>query len=96
LIAKDHNYVSPQAEQFSKMLGITTEQLKFLDKITEDAPIASFFRIIMQQLLGWPMYRISNITVFAAVCTGSSQTNFSAILIQILSRLCSDLRRHIL
>ena len=55
-LGKDHNYVPPQAEQYSKVLGITPEQLETLDEMTEDAPLAAFGRIVLQQLLGWPMY----------------------------------------
>jgi fatty acid desaturase len=33
--------------------------------MTEDAPLAAFSRIVIQQLLGWPMYLINNITASA-------------------------------
>jgi fatty acid desaturase len=75
-LAKDHNYVPPQAEQYSKVLGITSEQLETLDEMTEDAPLAAFFRIIMQQLLGWPMYLINNITASAGSLYGKQSDKF--------------------
>jgi len=69
-LAKDHNYVPPQAEQYASVLGISAEQLESLDEMTEDAPLAAFGRIVMQQLLGWPMYLVNNITASAGSLYG--------------------------
>ena len=58
-LAKDHNYVPPQRAQYAKALGVDIERI---EELTEDSPIATFTRIMIQQLLGWPWYLFNNIT----------------------------------
>jgi fatty acid desaturase len=61
-LAKDHNYVPPKKDEYAGSFGISAEKLDEILEMTEDAPIVVFLRIILQQLLGWPTYLISNIT----------------------------------
>lgn len=61
-LAKDHNYVPPQMEQYAAYLKLDSEHLAKLDEMTEDAPVATFIRIVLQQLLGWPLYLFNNTT----------------------------------
>ncbi|MCJ1247729.1 hypothetical protein MMC30_004944 [Trapelia coarctata] len=58
-LAKDHNYVPPQLSTYLSIKGFTAEQL---DEMTEDSPIVTFARIVIQQLLGFPWYLLTNIT----------------------------------
>ena len=58
-IEKDLNYVPPRRDIYAAKVGIPPGQL---DELTEDAPIVLFIRIIMQQLIGWNWYILSNIT----------------------------------
>lgn len=61
-LAKDHNYVPPKKEEYAECLNLRPGSLESIHELVEDAPIVVFFRIVMQQLLGWPTYLISNIT----------------------------------
>lgn len=58
-ITKDLNYVPPRRDEYARKIGLTTEML---DELGEDAPIVLFLRIILQQVIGWNWYIISNIT----------------------------------
>ena len=58
-LTKDHNYVPPQREEY---LASISSELSHLEEITEDAPIVTFMRIILQQLVGFPWYLLTNIT----------------------------------
>ena len=58
-MAKDHNYVPPQREEYASTLGFDVNRL---EELTEDAPIVTFLRIILQQVIGWPWYLLTNIT----------------------------------
>ncbi|KAL9097630.1 MAG: hypothetical protein Q9165_000527 [Trypethelium subeluteriae] len=58
-LAKDHNYVPPQREEYSSTLGIDINRL---EELTEDAPIVTFLRILLQQVIGFPWYLLTNIT----------------------------------
>ena len=61
-LAKDHNYVPPQREQYAVSLMFSAEKLEKLEDMTEDVPVVVLLRIVMQQLLGFPWYLLSNIT----------------------------------
>jgi fatty acid desaturase len=61
-LAKDHNYVPPQKEEYAVSLGLSAETLDNITEMTEDAPLVVLLRIFLQQLLGWPFYLINNIT----------------------------------
>lgn len=58
-LVKDHNYVPPQRNQYAALLGVDADQL---EELTEDAPLVLFIRIIVQQVIGWNWYILSNIT----------------------------------
>ena len=56
---KDHHYVPLRRDTYAAKLGISTEELS---ELSTDAPIVTFIRIIIQQLVGWPWYILFNIT----------------------------------
>ncbi|KAM5367872.1 hypothetical protein ACJZ2D_009783 [Fusarium nematophilum] len=56
---KDINYVPPLRDVYAAKLGLKPGQL---DEVTEDAPLVLFLRIILQQVIGWNWYILSNIT----------------------------------
>ena len=58
-LSKDHNYVPPRRNEYASSLGIDVERLK---DITEDAPLITFLRILLQQSIGFQWYLLSNIT----------------------------------
>lgn len=58
-LSKDLNYVPPARKEYSESLGVDIDRL---EELTEDAPIVTFLRILMQQLVGWPWYLLTNIT----------------------------------
>lgn len=58
-LAKDHNYVPPRRDQYMESLFINVEHVS---ELTEDSPIVSFIRIIIQQVFGFPWYLATNIT----------------------------------
>ncbi|KAF2758480.1 delta-12 fatty acid desaturas-like protein [Pseudovirgaria hyperparasitica] len=55
-MALDHNYVPPRADEYSASFSSRIEDL------TEDAPLVTALRILLQQLLGFPAYLALNIT----------------------------------
>lgn len=56
---KDHNYVPPRRHQYITSLFQTIQKM---DELTEDSPVFTLLRIILQQLLGFPWYLLTNIT----------------------------------
>lgn len=56
---KDHNYVPPQRSQYASALGVSVERL---EELTEDSPLVTFLRIVVQQVFGFPLYLAVNIT----------------------------------
>ncbi|KAK5941996.1 hypothetical protein PMZ80_005947 [Knufia obscura] len=58
-VEEDHNYVPPKRDQYLAKLGLKPGQF---DELTEDAPAVLFIRIIIQQLIGWNWYILTNIT----------------------------------
>lgn len=58
-IEKDHNYVPTRRNEYLAKLGLDPEKV---EELTEDAPAVLFIRIVLQQLVGWPWYMLSNIT----------------------------------
>jgi hypothetical protein len=61
-VDKDNNYVPLLRDRYIAKLGINPSQLSRWEELTEDAPVVLFLRIIMQQLIGWNWYLLSNIT----------------------------------
>ncbi|TGO51453.1 hypothetical protein BCON_0161g00260 [Botryotinia convoluta] len=55
----DHNYVPLRRSEYLQLFG---SHVRGLEDLTEDAPFATFLRIVIQQLLGWPWYLMNNIT----------------------------------
>ncbi|KAL9123710.1 MAG: hypothetical protein Q9217_006886 [Psora testacea] len=58
-LAKDHNYVPPQREEYANSLLFDVNRL---EELTEDSPIVTFLRIVLQQVIGFPWYLLTNIT----------------------------------
>lgn len=58
-LAKDHNYVPPQREEYANSLLINADRL---EELTEDSPIVTFVRLMIQQIFGFPWYLLTNIT----------------------------------
>lgn len=58
-LAKDHNFVPPQREEYANSLLFDVNRL---DELTEDSPLVTFLRIILQQVIGFPWYLLTNIT----------------------------------
>jgi len=58
-IEKDLNYVPPQRNQYAEKIGQAVETL---DELGQDAPAVLFLRIVLQQVIGWNWYILSNIT----------------------------------
>ncbi|EEP78036.1 hypothetical protein UREG_02885 [Uncinocarpus reesii 1704] len=56
---RDHHYVPLRRDTYAAKVGTTVENLEHL---TEDVPIVTFLRIIVQQIFGWPWYVLFNIT----------------------------------
>ena len=58
-MAMDHNYVPPKREEYKSSLLIQVDRL---EEITEDSPVVVFLRIVLQQVIGFPWYLLTNIT----------------------------------
>lgn len=58
-LAMDHNYVPPRRTEYASNLHFDVARL---EELTEDSPIVTFLRIIVQQVIGWPWYLLTNIT----------------------------------
>ncbi|MCJ1246811.1 hypothetical protein MMC30_004020 [Trapelia coarctata] len=58
-LAKDHNYVPPRYSDYAASLR---SKLERLEDFTEDSPIHTLLRILLQQIMGWPWYLLNNIT----------------------------------
>ncbi|MCJ1463068.1 hypothetical protein MMC07_001673 [Pseudocyphellaria aurata] len=58
-LAMDHNYVPPRRAEYASSLLFDVSRL---EELTEDSPVVTFARIILQQVLGWPWYLMTNIT----------------------------------
>ncbi|KJK73886.1 hypothetical protein H634G_10837 [Metarhizium anisopliae BRIP 53293] len=59
-MVKDHNYVPPRRHEYSELFKPKGDFE--LREMTEDAPIVILARVILQQLIGWPWYLLTNIT----------------------------------
>jgi fatty acid desaturase len=58
-LEKDHNYVPPKRESYVASVILNVERL---DEITEDTPFVVLLRIVLQQVVGFPWYLLTNIT----------------------------------
>lgn len=58
-LSKDHNYVPPRRDEYALSLRVSVQDL---EEMVEDAPIVTCFRIMTQQILGFPWYLANNIT----------------------------------
>lgn len=56
---KDLNYVPLRRDGYAAKIGLKPGEL---DELGEDAPIVLFLRVVLQQLIGWNWYILSNIT----------------------------------
>jgi omega-6 fatty acid desaturase (delta-12 desaturase) len=56
---KDLNYVPLRRDGYAAKMGLKPDRL---GELGEDAPIVLFLRIMLQQLIGWNWYILSNIT----------------------------------
>ncbi|KAI1081552.1 fatty acid desaturase-domain-containing protein [Whalleya microplaca] len=57
-ISTDLNYVPPTKEEYKELFRGKVD----LDHMVEDAPIIILFRIVTQQIVGWPWYLLTHIT----------------------------------
>ncbi len=57
-LTMDHNFVPPQRHEYETSLMFS---FGGLEEILEDSPIFVFFRIVLQQALGFPWYLLTNI-----------------------------------
>lgn len=60
-LLKDHNYVPPLREEYAASLSLPLDTGR-LEELTEDSPIVTLLRILLQQLIGFPWYLLTNIT----------------------------------
>jgi len=58
-VEKDLNYVPPARQEYAAKIGKAVE---ILDEVGQDAPLVLFLRIILQQVIGWNWYILTNIT----------------------------------
>lgn len=58
-LEKDHNYVPPRREAYIDSLSFSFSRL---DEITNDSPLVTLLRILLQQVFGFPWYLLTNIT----------------------------------
>ncbi|KAI2604619.1 fatty acid desaturase-domain-containing protein [Hypoxylon sp. NC1633] len=57
-ISTDLNYVPPTQQEFRELFRGRVD----LKHVVEDAPVVTFGRIVLQQLVGWPWYLLTHIT----------------------------------
>ncbi|POR36004.1 Omega-6 fatty acid desaturase, endoplasmic reticulum [Tolypocladium paradoxum] len=57
-LSKDHNYVPPQKHEYAELFQGKVD----IHEATEDAPVVLLLRVILQQVIGWPWYLLTNIT----------------------------------
>ncbi|KAI4151424.1 MAG: hypothetical protein LQ340_003502, partial [Diploschistes diacapsis] len=55
----DHNYVPPRRDDYMRAFWSTA---KGVEDLAEDAPIVTFLRLLLQQIIGFPWYLMVNIT----------------------------------
>lgn len=58
-LARDMVFVPKTRQQFASNVGKAVHEL---GELMEDTPIASASSLVLQQLFGWPMYLITNVT----------------------------------
>lgn len=56
---RDMVFVPKSREEYATRIGRLVHEL---NELTEETPIATFLHSLGQQLLGWPMYLLSNVT----------------------------------
>ena len=61
-VSKDHTYVPLNKEEYLALLSERHPGIKSLEDLMEDSPLYTLFRIILQQLTGFPTYLLTNIT----------------------------------
>ena len=61
-MVKDHNYVPPLREDYAESLFWDISRL---EELSEDSPIVTLLRIVLQQIVGFPWYLLTNITAAA-------------------------------
>jgi hypothetical protein len=67
--------VPPQANTYASILGIDVEKL---GDLTEDAPIVTLGRILIQQIFGFPWYLLMNITATEGSAAAKRAKNASS------------------
>lgn len=75
-LAKDHNYLPPMEHEYATYLGLDQENLKMLEELTEDTPIVTLYRIVLQQVIGWPSYITLNNTAARGSVYGVQSKDF--------------------
>jgi omega-6 fatty acid desaturase (delta-12 desaturase) len=69
----DHHYVPPRRLEYLQSFG---SHVRGLEELTEDAPLVTFLRIVLQQVLGWPWYLINNVTASPQSLSGPQSTKW--------------------
>lgn len=67
-LVKDHNYVPLPKYKYAAALSVNIDRL---EEMTEDSPIYTLLRIVMQQLFGFPWYLMANITASQGALNGN-------------------------
>ncbi|PQE27498.1 fatty acid desaturase protein [Rutstroemia sp. NJR-2017a BVV2] len=67
-LVKDHNYVPLPKYKYAAALSVNVDRL---EEMTEDSPIYTLLRIVMQQLFGFPWYLMANITASQGALNGN-------------------------
>ncbi|KAL2824872.1 fatty acid desaturase-domain-containing protein, partial [Aspergillus cavernicola] len=58
-VSRDMVFVPKTREQYASRIGKTIHEL---NELMEDTPLATFTHLVVQQLFGWPMYLLTNVT----------------------------------
>jgi fatty acid desaturase len=72
-LVKDHNYVPPTQSKYAAALSVNIDRL---EELTENAPLYTFFRIFIQQIIGFPWYLMANITSSQGALDRPQSTSF--------------------
>ncbi|KAF2762577.1 delta-12 fatty acid desaturas-like protein [Pseudovirgaria hyperparasitica] len=75
-LAKDHNYVPPRKAEYLARLSRSLDSLDPLAHLAEDSPLSTLLRIVLQQLVGWPWYLLTNITAAPNSISGPPSQHF--------------------
>ena len=58
-MAKDQNYVPPRRSEYANAMLFNVNKL---EELTEDSPVVTFISIVLQQIIGFPLYLLTNLS----------------------------------